>query len=175
MLPHQHVNYSNSQLQRCIGSAVVAMGPQRILSLLPISLHSDGFSCTNFWLVPILKDYIIGSSLAYYMDNIVPLARSFQHACCKGTSHSFVILFFQFPIFCLVETANSVLCNGTKGWDSLFWIDNWLIHWLYICMFHDSSIESNKMRHTSKGMQTMIIFHTSFCNYCDRIAWIIHI
>ncbi|KAL3715810.1 hypothetical protein ACJRO7_007545 [Eucalyptus globulus] len=60
--------------QRCIGSAVIAMGPEKMLSIVPISLHPDNFSSSNVWLVPILRDYVVGSSLEYYMDYIVPLA-----------------------------------------------------------------------------------------------------
>ncbi|KAI3415184.1 NUC173 domain-containing protein [Psidium guajava] len=67
-------------LQRCIGSAVIAMGPEKMLSLVPISLHPDDFTCSNVWLVPILRDYVVGSSIEYYMDYIVPLAKSFKRA-----------------------------------------------------------------------------------------------
>ncbi|XP_031383633.1 RRP12-like protein [Punica granatum] len=67
-------------LRRCIGSAVIAIGPEKMLTLFPISLHDKDFSYTNFWLVPILKDHVIGSSLNYYMEHIVPLAKSFQQA-----------------------------------------------------------------------------------------------
>ncbi|XP_039160805.1 RRP12-like protein isoform X1 [Eucalyptus grandis] len=67
-------------LQRCIGSAVIAMGPEKMLSVVPISLHPDNFSSSNVWLVPILRDYVVGSSLEYYMDYIVPLAKSFKRA-----------------------------------------------------------------------------------------------
>ncbi|XP_039161130.1 RRP12-like protein [Eucalyptus grandis] len=67
-------------LQRCIGSAVIAMGPEKMLSVVPISLRPDNFSSSNVWLVPILRDYVVGSSLEYYMDYIVPLAKSFKRA-----------------------------------------------------------------------------------------------
>ncbi|KAL3715793.1 hypothetical protein ACJRO7_007528 [Eucalyptus globulus] len=67
-------------LQRCIGSAVIAMGPEKMLSVVPISLHPNNFSSSNVWLVSILRDYVVGSSLEYYMDYIVPLAKSFKRA-----------------------------------------------------------------------------------------------
>ncbi|KAH9679245.1 hypothetical protein WN943_027408 [Citrus x changshan-huyou] len=69
-----------NHLQHCIGSAVIAMGPERILTLLPISLNADDFTCSNVWLVPILKNHVIGASLGYYMEHIVPLAKTFQRA-----------------------------------------------------------------------------------------------
>ncbi|KAG6694233.1 hypothetical protein I3842_09G038600 [Carya illinoinensis] len=76
-------SYTN-HLQNCIGSAVIAMGPERILTLLPISLHTDDSTCMNLWLVPILKDYVVGASLRYYMEHIVPLAKSFERASRKA-------------------------------------------------------------------------------------------
>ncbi|KAJ8755545.1 hypothetical protein K2173_022124 [Erythroxylum novogranatense] len=69
-----------NHLRSCIGSAIVAMGPEKILMLIPISINGEDFTCSNTWLIPILNDYIVGASLGYYMDHIVPLAKSFQRA-----------------------------------------------------------------------------------------------
>ncbi|KAK6149141.1 hypothetical protein DH2020_016666 [Rehmannia glutinosa] len=65
-------------LQDCIGSAVAAMGPEKLLALLPISISAKEFSCSNIWLIPILKKNIVGSSLRFFMEHIVPLAESFE-------------------------------------------------------------------------------------------------
>lgn len=73
------------QLQQCIGSAVVAMGPVRLLTLIPITLHAETHSCTNAWLIPILRKYTIGASLEYYVNHIVPLAKSLMLASKGGT------------------------------------------------------------------------------------------
>ena len=73
------------QLRKCLGSAVIAMGPERILALLPISLRAD-LTCLNIWLIPILKDYVVEASLGYYIENVVPLAKSFERASRKGIS-----------------------------------------------------------------------------------------
>ncbi|XP_073149889.1 ribosomal RNA-processing protein 12 isoform X2 [Henckelia pumila] len=70
-------------LQDCIGSAVVAMGPEKILALIPISLEEKDFSCSNSWLIPILKKNIVGSSLQFFMEQIIPLAESFEQASLK--------------------------------------------------------------------------------------------
>ncbi|KAK8588814.1 hypothetical protein V6N13_087709 [Hibiscus sabdariffa] len=72
-----------SHLRSCLGSAVTVIGPERILTLLPITLDVDGLIYSNMWLVPILKEYIVGASLSYYMEHIVPLAKSYQQASCK--------------------------------------------------------------------------------------------
>lgn len=66
------------QLQRCVGSAIVAMGPEKLLALLPISVNPKDLSCSNAWLIPILKEYIVGSSLGFFMEHIMPLAKFLQ-------------------------------------------------------------------------------------------------
>lgn len=74
------------QLQNCIGSAVTAMGPEKILTLIPISINAGGLTVQNMWLVPILQSHVVGASLGYYLEYIVPLAKSFQKESCKGDS-----------------------------------------------------------------------------------------
>ncbi|CAI8602125.1 unnamed protein product [Vicia faba] len=71
---------NNEHLQKCIGSAVFAMGPEKFLTLVPLSLDENNYTYSNIWLVPILKKYITGASLAYYMEHIMPLAKSFKKA-----------------------------------------------------------------------------------------------
>lgn len=66
------------QLQRCVGSAIVAMGPEKLLTLLPISVNPKDLSCSNAWLIPILKEYVVGSSLGFFMEHIMPLAQFLQ-------------------------------------------------------------------------------------------------
>ncbi|KAI7740194.1 hypothetical protein M8C21_031108, partial [Ambrosia artemisiifolia] len=65
-------------LQECMGSAVIAMGPEKLLDILPISLVANDQTCSNSWLIPILKEYVAGSSLEFFIENVVPLAGSFQ-------------------------------------------------------------------------------------------------
>ncbi|XP_059646290.1 uncharacterized protein LOC132291822 [Cornus florida] len=75
--------FDTKHLQECIGSAVIAVGPEKILSLLPVSLNAEDLTCSNIWLIPILKNYVVGSSLGFYMEHVVPLAESFQQYCQK--------------------------------------------------------------------------------------------
>ncbi|KAG1331802.1 RRP12-like protein [Cocos nucifera] len=70
-------------LHECIGAAVIAMGPEKVLSLIPISLDKEKLTCSNTWLIPILKKYVVGSSLQFFMEHILPLADSLQNACDK--------------------------------------------------------------------------------------------
>ncbi|KAL3632483.1 hypothetical protein CASFOL_025467 [Castilleja foliolosa] len=66
------------RLKDCIGYAVAAMGPEKLLALLPISINTEDFSCSNTWLIPILEKNISGSSLRFFMEHVVPLAKSFE-------------------------------------------------------------------------------------------------
>ncbi|CAL5420826.1 unnamed protein product [Camellia sinensis] len=70
-------------LEECIGSAVIAIGPKKILALLPINPNAEDPSCSNVWLIPILRNYAVGSSLGFFMEHVVPLAESFQRVCAK--------------------------------------------------------------------------------------------
>ncbi|KAI7740189.1 hypothetical protein M8C21_031103 [Ambrosia artemisiifolia] len=70
--------YDVKHLQECMGSAVIAMGPEKLLDILPISLVANDQTCSNSWLIPILKEYVAGSSLGFFIENVVPLADSFQ-------------------------------------------------------------------------------------------------
>ncbi|KAI3987288.1 hypothetical protein MKX01_003038 [Papaver californicum] len=68
-------------LEECFGSAVIAMGPEKILTLLPVSFDEEELTSLNIWILPILKKYAVGSSLEYYMEHIIPLVEPLQQAC----------------------------------------------------------------------------------------------
>ncbi|WOG91007.1 hypothetical protein DCAR_0310255 [Daucus carota subsp. sativus] len=77
------------KLQECIGAAVIAMGPEELLELLPISLNAEDFTCSNIWLIPILKKFITGASLGFFVEHVVPLAESFSRASHKVKKSTF--------------------------------------------------------------------------------------
>ncbi|XP_054821263.1 uncharacterized protein LOC129320102 isoform X2 [Prosopis cineraria] len=59
------------QLHECLGSALVAMGPETFLSLLPLNLEADDLSNANIWLFPILKHYTVGARLSFFTKEIL--------------------------------------------------------------------------------------------------------
>lgn len=61
------------QLHACLGSALVAMGPETLLSLIPLNLEAEDLADSNIWLFPILKQYIVGARLNYFTEEILPL------------------------------------------------------------------------------------------------------
>ncbi|ONK55058.1 uncharacterized protein A4U43_UnF8030 [Asparagus officinalis] len=102
-------------VEACIGTAIIAMGPEKVLSLVPISLDTDKATCSNTWILPVLKRYVIGASLQYFMECVVPLAESVQNACkkvkktskLKGLQSCFHGLMDLLPAFCRYPTDTS--------------------------------------------------------------------
>ncbi|PKA62592.1 hypothetical protein AXF42_Ash012178 [Apostasia shenzhenica] len=70
-----------NNLEQCIGAAVISMGPEQLLAFVPVSFDVEKLTCSNTWIIPILKKYIIGASLQYFMDRILPTVKSLQKAC----------------------------------------------------------------------------------------------
>ncbi|KAG9443732.1 hypothetical protein H6P81_015072 [Aristolochia fimbriata] len=66
------------QLLECVGSAVGAMGPKNFLSLLPLNLDVDDLSDANVWLLPVLKQYIVGAHLSFFTHDILGLVGTLQ-------------------------------------------------------------------------------------------------
>ncbi|KAF0893655.1 hypothetical protein E2562_028062 [Oryza meyeriana var. granulata] len=88
-------------VEECFGAAVIALGPDKILSLIPIGFDEDRLTCSNSWLLPILDKYIYGASLQQFLECIVPLAESVQKA-----SNS-------------VKSARK--CENLKSWTNQLW------------------------------------------------------
>ncbi|RZB71976.1 RRP12-like protein isoform B [Glycine soja] len=63
------------QLHECFGSALVAMGPETLLSLIPLNLEAEDSSDANVWLFPILKHYIVGAPLNYFTEEILTMIK----------------------------------------------------------------------------------------------------
>lgn len=60
------------------------MGPDKVLSLLPIAFDENRLTCSNTWLLPILDKYTYGAPLQFFLEHIVPLAKSVQNASNRG-------------------------------------------------------------------------------------------
>ncbi|KAH9313994.1 hypothetical protein KI387_022621, partial [Taxus chinensis] len=66
---------SREMLHRCVGSAVAAMGPDKFLRILPLNFDDEDLIEPNAWLLPVLKQHIVGAHLQYFTLRIFPLAR----------------------------------------------------------------------------------------------------
>ncbi|KAI3876353.1 hypothetical protein MKW92_004440 [Papaver armeniacum] len=94
-------------LEECFGSAVIAIGAEKILTLLPVvSFEEEELTSLNTWILPILRKYVVGSSLGYYMEHIIPLFQPLQQACKTGTELQAATCGFWdlLPAFCCYPT-----------------------------------------------------------------------
>ncbi|VVA40350.1 PREDICTED: RRP12 [Prunus dulcis] len=66
------------QLHECLGSALVAMGPETFLGLLPLNLEAEDPSQVNVWLFPILKQYTIGARLSFFTESILGMVQTMK-------------------------------------------------------------------------------------------------
>jgi ribosomal RNA-processing protein 12 len=85
------------QLHACLGSALVAMGPETLLSLIPLNLEAEDLSVSNIWLFPILKQYIIGAPLKYFTEEILPMIERVREKAQKVLDFFFVIQCYFSP------------------------------------------------------------------------------
>lgn len=58
-------------MHECLGSALVAMGPEKFLGLLPLNLEAEDPSEVNDWLFPILTKYTVGARLSFFTNSIL--------------------------------------------------------------------------------------------------------
>nr|XP_029154576.1 RRP12-like protein isoform X2 [Arachis hypogaea] len=79
------------QLHECFGSALAAMGPERLLSFIPLNLEAEDLSDANIWLFPILKQYIIGARLNYFKDEILPMIERIREKARKLEKQGFKV------------------------------------------------------------------------------------
>ena len=60
-----------------LGKAIEAMGPESVLSLLPVNLsHAKAGQPGRAWLLPILRDYVRHTNLSHFRSEFVPLSET---------------------------------------------------------------------------------------------------
>ncbi|KAJ0983774.1 hypothetical protein J5N97_002130 [Dioscorea zingiberensis] len=111
---------NRKELHECVGSAVRALGPEAFLSLQPLNLEAENASDANVWLLPILKQYIVGARLSFFLQYVLGKVKSIQQKSLKSaeegrifsarSSEGFVYsLWSLFPAFCNypIDTSSS--------------------------------------------------------------------
>ncbi|WJX78243.1 hypothetical protein P8452_61489 [Trifolium repens] len=73
------------------------MGPETLLSLMPLNLEAEDLSVSNRLLIPILKQYIVGARLKYFTEEILPMIERLQK---QGLVVSSRNLWSLLPSFC---------------------------------------------------------------------------
>nr|XP_010932375.1 RRP12-like protein [Elaeis guineensis] len=131
-LPDEDFPY-RKQLHDCVGSALGALGPDAFLHLLPLNLDAEDISDANVWLLPILKQYIIGARLSFFTEKILKIVSRIQQKSLKLEKEGRIYsarsaeglvysLWSLLPAFCNypVDTSSSfkvlqkVLCNALR-------------------------------------------------------------
>lgn len=110
-LRDSHKFMYNSDVESAVGAAVRSLGPQLVLSRIPLQSSAGTFDLNRSWLLPVLKQYINESTLAYFRDSMLPIAIM----CSKKSkelsekqdgigAHSYELLYYQIwallPAFC---------------------------------------------------------------------------
>eukprot|EP00250_Pteridium_aquilinum_P028638 c37528_g1_i1 orf=673-4578(-) len=99
------------QLHRTVGAAVAAMGPENFLTLLPFNLDDGDLSNARVWLLPVLRQNIVGAQLRFFTEKMLPLIQRLQDelkklsaegkmTAAKKTEAHVQALWALFPAFC---------------------------------------------------------------------------
>ncbi|KAL0965921.1 hypothetical protein UPYG_G00287950 [Umbra pygmaea] len=64
------------ELDLAIGGAVESMGPEVVLKAVPLHItgHEDDLEFPQSWLIPVIRDHVKNTNLAYYTSYLLPLA-----------------------------------------------------------------------------------------------------
>lgn len=182
-LPDEDFPY-RKQLHECVGSAVGSMGPETFLCLLPLKLEASDLSEVNVWLFPILKQYIIGARLNFFMEKLLGMAkligqksRKFELEGRVFSSRSADALVYSLwsllPSFCNypVDTAESfmdlagVLCSALHEENDIRGI---------ICSSLQNLIQQNKKTLEGKNDLSNVVISTAsqraMAHYTTKVA-----
>ncbi|KAI5950128.1 RRP12 [Candida jiufengensis] len=67
----------NKEAEDCIAASIASMGPQVVLSVLPLNLTGQA-GAGRAWLLPILRDNVRFAELEYYKNDILPSVEFFE-------------------------------------------------------------------------------------------------
>lgn len=101
----------NNELERAVGSAIRALGPEIVLEVIPLQRENGEFCLDRSWLLPVLRENVRNSSLDFFAKKILSLAifchkQFVQMAEANNViaAHSSELLYFQLwnllPSFC---------------------------------------------------------------------------
>ncbi|EDO17502.1 hypothetical protein Kpol_1058p39 [Vanderwaltozyma polyspora DSM 70294] len=103
-----------NEAELVIGSAISGMGPEIVLSHLPLNLENpSGNAPGRAWLLPILRDHTRHAQLATFVNELSPLITSFESKYSKVPKESVQLKIFQtvvdqiwstLPHFCELPT-----------------------------------------------------------------------
>jgi len=83
---------SADELELALGATIVKMGPARLLELAPLLGHDASeelqiaHPSNKLWLLPLLKKFVRGAPLAYFVRSLIPLADQIEAAAIAADS-----------------------------------------------------------------------------------------
>uniref|UniRef100_A0A8B9RM25 Ribosomal RNA processing 12 homolog n=1 Tax=Astyanax mexicanus TaxID=7994 RepID=A0A8B9RM25_ASTMX len=83
------------ELDLAMGAAVESMGPQVVLSAVPL----DDMEFPRSWLIPVIRDHVKNTQLSYFTSYFLPLASTLKQ---KGLCLSLVCTVCMIPLDCLL-------------------------------------------------------------------------
>ncbi|KAM0072439.1 hypothetical protein Hdeb2414_s0001g00036471 [Helianthus debilis subsp. tardiflorus] len=92
-----------------MGVAVVALGPETFLKLLPLNVEAKDLSDVNVWLFPILKQNIVGARLSFFNESLLENIKVLKLKSTRNLDWPVYSLWSLLPSFCNypVDTAES--------------------------------------------------------------------
>ncbi|MFS7899306.1 hypothetical protein Hanom_Chr00s052582g01780621 [Helianthus anomalus] len=88
------------QLHDCMGVAVVALGPETFLKLLPLNVEAKDLSDVNVWLFPILKQNIVGARLSFFNESLLDNIKVLKLKSTRNLDGLVYSLWSLLPSFC---------------------------------------------------------------------------
>lgn len=113
----------NKEAEDVIAASISTMGPQVVLSILPLNL-TGGSSQGRAWLLPILRDNVKFAELQFYKTDILPVVEFFEDKIAKSTNkESMNVKIFQTiidQIWSLLPHFCDLPKDLTTGFDDAF-------------------------------------------------------
>ncbi|KMQ96335.1 rrp12-like protein [Lasius niger] len=84
----------SSDVEYAVGAAIRAMGPQVVLSILPLRLDDGTINLKRGWLIPLLKDCVTGGTISFFKDVLLPIALTCEEKSktgIEGKTYEFLI------------------------------------------------------------------------------------
>ena len=69
----RHYAKDKTHIDSILGKAMAVLGPQNFFKVLPLNLEADG----RAWLLPIMRDHVTHTQLAFFVNELLPLSEKF--------------------------------------------------------------------------------------------------
>lgn len=87
--------YNFVYVEYAVGAAIRAMGPQVVLSILPLRIVDGAINLKQGWLIPLLEDCVTGGTISFFKNVLLPIALIYEEkskAGLEGKMYEFLIL-----------------------------------------------------------------------------------